>query len=165
MAWLSDCLLASMAYICIQLLIMALLKANLAEGDFGMDIVDAEGHLLRLDIPVAQGGNGSGFRPMQTLLAALIGCSAVDVVSILKKQKQTLVNLSVEIDGQREEGKEPSLWKTIDIVFRLSGEIDASKATRAVDLSIKKYCSVAETLRTAGAQIAYKIFVNDQEVY
>ena len=144
---------------------MALLKANLAEGDFGMDIVDADGHLLRLDIPVAQGGNGTGFRPMQTLLAALIGCSAVDVVSILKKQKQTLVNLSVEIDGQREEGKEPSLWKTIDVVFMLSGDIDAAKAIRAVDLSIKKYCSVAETLRAAGAEIKYKIFVNDQEVF
>lgn len=144
---------------------MALLKANLAEGDFGMDIVDADGHLLRLDIPVAQGGNGSGFRPMQTLLAALIGCSAVDVVSILKKQKQTLVNLSVEIDGQREEGKEPSLWRTIDVVFMLSGEIDAAKAIRAVDLSIQKYCSVAETLRAAGAEIKYKIFVNDQEVF
>ena len=144
---------------------MALLKANLAEGDFGMDIVDADGHLLRLDIPVAQGGNGTGFRPMQTLLAAFIGCSAVDVVSILKKQKQTLVNLSVEIDGQREEGKEPSLWRTIDVVFMLSGEIDAAKAIRAVDLSIKKYCSVAETLRAAGAEIKYKIFVNDQEVF
>ena len=144
---------------------MALLKANLAEGDFGMDIVDADGHLLRLDIPVAQGGNGTGFRPMQTLLAALIGCSAVDVVSILKKQKQTLVNLSVEIDGQREEGKEPSLWRTIDVVFMLSGEIDTAKAIRAVDLSIKKYCSVAETLRAAGAEIKYKIFVNDQEVF
>jgi putative redox protein len=154
-----------MAYICTQLLTMALLKANLAEGDFGMDIVDADGHLLRLDIPVAQGGNGTGFRPMQTILAALIGCSAVDVVSILKKQKQTLVNLSVEIDGQREEGKEPSLWKTIDVVFKLSGEIDTAKAIRAVDLSIKKYCSVAETLRAAGAEIKYKIFVNDQEVF
>jgi putative redox protein len=102
---------------------------------------------------------------MQTILAALIGCSAVDVVSILKKQKQTLVNLSVEIDGQREEGKEPSLWKTIDVVFKLSGEIDTAKAIRAVDLSIKKYCSVAETLRAAGAEIKYKIFVNDQEVF
>ena len=47
----------------------------------------------------------------------------------------------------------------------LLGEIDAAKAIRAVDLSIKKYCSVAETLRAAGAEIKYKIFVNDQEVF
>ncbi len=143
---------------------MALLKAQLAEGDYGMDIIDADGHLMRLDIPVSQGGNASGFRPMQTLLAALCGCSSVDVVSILKKQKQTLTDLSMEVDGQREEGKEPSLWKTIEVVFKLSGEIEPSKAIRAVDLSMKKYCSVVETLRAAGAQIDYKVFVNDHEV-
>lgn len=143
---------------------MALLKADLAEGDYGMDIVDADGHLLRLDIPVAQGGNASGFRPMQTLLAALCGCSSVDVISILKKQKQLLTNLSMEVDGQREEGKEPSLWKTIDVAFKISGEVEPAKAYRAVDLSMKKYCSVAETLRVAGAEIRYTVFVNDQEV-
>lgn len=143
---------------------MALLEARLAEGDYGMDIVDADGHVLRMDIPVAQGGNASGFRPMQTLLAALCGCSSVDVVSILKKQKQSLTNLTMEVDGSREEGKEPSLWKTIEVSFKLSGEVDPAKAIRAVDLSMEKYCSVAETLRAAGAAISYKVFLNGQEV-
>lgn len=143
---------------------MALLKAKLAEGDYGMDIVDADGHVLRLDIPVAQGGNASGFRPMQSLLAALCGCSSVDVISILKKQKQSLTDLTIEVDGQREEGKEPSLWKTIEVVFNLSGEVEPAKAIRAVELSMKKYCSVAETLRAAGAEISHKIILNDKEI-
>jgi len=143
---------------------MALIKAKLSEKDFGMDVFDEDGHCLRLDIPKLQGGNGSGFRPMQTLLSALCGCSAVDVISILKKQKQSLENLEIEADGQREEGKEPSLWKTVDLKFILTGEIDAAKGYRAVDLSIKKYCSVAETLRLAGATISFTVTVNGLEV-
>ena len=143
---------------------MALLTAALTDGDFGIDITDSDGHTMRMDIPVAQGGNGSGFRPMQSLLAALCGCSAVDVVSILKKQKQALEGLEIEVDGDREEGKEPSLWKHIDVRFHLTGNVEPSKGFRSVDLSMEKYCSVAETLRMAGAQITFHVFVNGQEV-
>ena len=140
---------------------MAIIKARLANKGYGMDIEDADAHSLRMDIPVDQGGDGSGFRPMQSLLAALCGCSAVDVISILKKQKQTLETLDMEVDGSREEGKEPSLWKQIHVIFRLTGEVEPAKGFRAVDLSMKKYCSVAETLRMAGATITYDVFVND----
>lgn len=143
---------------------MAIIKARLANNAFGMDIDDADGHTLRMDIPVDQGGDGSGFRPMQSMLAALSGCSSVDVISILKKQKQTLNNLEVEVDGSREEGKEPSLWKQIHVIFRIAGEVEPAKGYRAVDLSMKKYCSVAETLRMAGATITYDVFVNDVQV-
>jgi putative redox protein len=143
---------------------MALITAKLVEKDFGLDITDADGHTMRMDIPVAQGGNGSGFRPMQTLLSALCGCSAVDVISILKKQRQSLEHLDIEVDGQREEGKEPSLWKNIAIVFKMTGEVDPSKAFRAVDLSMEKYCSVAETLRAAGADIRFNVIVNGSAV-
>lgn len=141
-----------------------MITARLAEKDYGLDIADADGHVMRMDIPVSQGGNGSGFRPMQTLLSALCGCSAVDVISILKKQRQSLENLEIEVDGQREEGKEPSLWKRIDIVFKITGAVDPSKAFRAVDLSMEKYCSVAETLRVAGAEIGFSVIVNGSEI-
>jgi putative redox protein len=143
---------------------MALLTAAITDGDYGIDITDSDGHTLRMDIPVEQGGNASGFRPMQSLLAALCGCSSVDVVSILKKQKQQLDGLEIEVDGQREEGKEPSLWKQIEVKFHIKGEVEPAKAFRAVDLSMKKYCSVAETLRMAGAEILYHVFVNGEPV-
>jgi putative redox protein len=143
---------------------MALMEAVLSEKDFGMDIRDADGHIMRMDIPVDQGGNGSGFRPMQTILAALCGCSSVDVISILKKQRQELTDLKIEVDGKREEGKEPSLWKEISVKFKLAGTMEASKAKRAVDLSIEKYCSVAETLRKAGASIDYEVFLNGTKI-
>ena len=143
---------------------MALIEATLADNAYGLDIKDADGHVLRLDIPVDQGGNGSGFRPMQTLLAALAGCSSVDIISILKKQRQQLTNINIDVDGEREEGKEPALWKVVDIKFMLEGEIEESKAKRAVDLSLEKYCSVAETLRKAGATITYEVFLNGNKI-
>lgn len=141
---------------------MALIRAALTDGDYGMDITDADGHTLRMDIPVSQGGLGSGFRPMQTLLAALAGCSSVDIVMILKKQKQDFQGLEIEVDGEREEGKEPSLWRMINLKFLISGNVDPQKAQRAVELSMQKYCSVAETLRKAGAEIHYAVYVNNQ---
>ncbi len=143
---------------------MALIEATLADNKFGMDIRDADGHAMRMDIPVEQGGSGSGFRPMQSMLAALCGCSSVDVISILEKQRQVLKGLKIEADGSREEGKEPSLWKKIQIDFKLEGEVEASKAKRAVDLSLEKYCSVAETLRRAGATITYSIYLNGSKI-
>ena len=88
----------------------------------------------------------------------------MDIISILKKQRQELTNIKIDVDGKREEGKEPALWKVVDIKFMLEGEIEESKAKRAVDLSLEKYCSVAETLRKAGATITYEVFLNGNKI-
>ena len=64
------------------------------------------------------------------------------------------------INGEREVGKEPSLWKDISIEFHLYGDIDEDKANKAVELSINKYCSVAATLGKAGAEIKWKVFIH-----
>lgn len=143
---------------------MPLLTAKRTLGDFGMTITDTNGNSMQIDIPVNQGGNGKGMRPMQTILAALCGCSAVDIVSILKKQKQALTDFKIFVDGEREQGKEPSVWQTIELVFELTGNIEPAKGYRAVKLSIDKYCSVAETVRKAGAIINYRVLVNGKDV-
>jgi putative redox protein len=142
-------------------LFMALITAIRSHGDYGLTITDAAGNSMITDIPAEQGGAGKGIRPMQSLLAALLGCSSVDIVSILKKQKQDITHFRMEADGDREPGKEPSLWKTIRLTFYLSGQIDPAKAYRATVLSMDKYCSVAETLRRAGADISFTLIVND----
>ena len=64
------------------------MHAALTDPDFGFDIRDENGHNLRIDVPIDQGGGGTGFRPMQTVLAALCGCSGVDVVSILANSSE-----------------------------------------------------------------------------
>jgi putative redox protein len=88
------------------------------------------------------------------------GCSAIDVMSILKKQRQEVTDYKINISGEREQGKEPSLWKSVRIEFHLFGNIDPDKADRAVDLSVNKYCSVAATLMGAGAEITTKVFLH-----
>lgn len=130
------------------------------EGDFGFEAIDAAGHTIRLDSNSESGGINFGVRPMQSLLMGLGGCSGIDIVSILKKQRQTIDGFKMKISGEREKGKEPSLWETIHIIFELQGDIDQAKATRACELSIDKYCSVAETLRRAGAKITWEVAVN-----
>lgn len=143
---------------------MPLLTATLTDPDFGLTIVDSSDNRMKIDIPADQGGNGNGMRPMQTLLAALCGCCAVDIVTILKKQRQPLAALVIKVDGEREKEITPSVWKTVDLVFEIGGEIEDWKAFKAVELSINKYCSVAETLRRAGAVINFKVLVNSKEI-
>lgn len=141
---------------------MALMNAELTKPDYGFTVTDSQGHSLFIDITVEQGGKGEGLRPMQTVLAALCGCSGVDVVSILKKQRQSYTSFKIFIDGEREEGKEPSLWKDVRVRFELTGDVEPSKAFRAAELSVTKYCSVAETLRRAGAKITFSVLVNGE---
>jgi putative redox protein len=143
---------------------MPLMHAGLTDPDYGFDVRDQGNHQMRIDIPVEQGGKGTGFRPMQTVLAALCGCSGVDIVSILKKQKQEMTGLEIKVDGEREHDKTPSLWESVDMRFEITGNVEPGKAWRAVELSVNKYCSVAETLRRAGATINWTVFVNNVEV-
>ena len=113
-----------------------------------------------MDSSVENGGKNNGVRPMQMLIMGLGGCSAIDVVMILKKQRQEITDFRIEIEAEREKGKEPSLWEKAHIVFHLSGKIDADKAARAVELSMNKYCSVAETLRQGKTQLTWEVKLN-----
>ena len=139
-----------------------ILTATLSNPDYEFTIADEHGNGMKIDIPVAQGGNGNGMRPMQTMLAALCGCSAVDVIAILKKQKQTYTSFYIDVSGEREQNKEPALWQQIDLQFVMEGDVDAAKLFRAAELSIQKYCSVAETLRRAGAAITFNTTINNE---
>jgi len=130
------------------------------EGDFGFEAVDANGHTIRMDTSPESGGVNYGIRPMQVLLMGMGGCSAIDIVMILKKQRQTVESFSMKVEGEREKGKEPSLWENVKIVFSLNGTIDIDKAERACELSMKKYCSVAETLRRGGTNLTWEVRVN-----
>jgi putative redox protein len=130
------------------------------EGDYGFRGKDAAGHELRFDSSAEHGGSNSGVRPMHSVLMALGACSGIDIVSILKKQKQNPSGFKISIEGEREDAKPISLWKTIHIIFEFTGKVDEEKARKACALSIEKYCSVAETLRRAGAEIHWNVQIN-----
>ena len=139
---------------------MPKIELSRVNGDFGFEAKDENGHIVKMDSSPQSGGQEFGVRPMQILLMGLGGCSAIDVISILKKQRQEVKDYKMIINGSREPHVEPSLWKGIDIEFHLYGNIDPEKAQKAADLSIQKYCSVAATLEKAGAEIKYKVFVH-----
>lgn len=135
------------------------INLNRVNGDCGFEATDANGHVVRMDTSPETGGNDYGVRPMQVILMGLGGCSAIDIVMILKKQRQTVDGFSIKIEGEREKGKEPSLWEDVKIVFELRGQIDPEKAARACELSMNKYCSVAETLRRGGTRLTWAVRV------
>lgn len=95
---------------------------------------------------VMSSGNGPGVSPMQMLLLGLGGCTMGDVVNILQKQRQTVLDVDIEIDGQRsEEGARP--WQTIHLHYIVTGRgLDPNKVERAIDLSVEKYCGAHATL-------------------
>lgn len=141
---------------------MSRIHLDRISGDFGFEATDAAGHAVHIDTSPETGGIDFGVRPMQMLLMGLGGCSGIDIVSILKKQRQKVTGFSMTIDGEREAGKEPSLWKAVHIVFDLKGEIDADKAKKACELSMDKYCSVAATLKAAHCTITWEVKVTPQ---
>lgn len=139
---------------------MAVIELSRVHGDFGFEAKDENGHVVKIDSSPESGGQNYGVRPMQMLLMGLGGCSGIDVISILKKQRQEVKDYKMVIRGEREAGVEPSLWKDIEVEFHIYGNVDEDKARRAAELSMGKYCSVAATLMGAGTNIQYQVIVH-----
>lgn len=137
------------------------MKINIRRIDdaFNMEASNEDGNTLLMDGAADIGGHEKGMRPMQLLLAAVGGCSAIDVLLILKKQRQVVESLEIEVEGHREKIEEYSLFRDITLHFKLKGQVDQDKAERAVQLSIDKYCSVSKTLEPT-AKINYKVTIN-----
>ncbi|HEY9008823.1 OsmC family protein [Ohtaekwangia sp.] len=125
---------------------------------FHMEARNEAGNTVQMDSSPEAGGSNLGMRPMQMLLAAMGGCSSIDVVSILKKQRQDLKDIQITITGEREKDATPSLYTEVHAHFKLFGDIDQDKAEKAVSLSVEKYCSVAKTLEKT-AKITYSLEV------
>lgn len=137
------------------------MKINIKRIDdaFNMEATNQEGNSLLMDGSEDIGGHGKGMRPMQLLLAAVGGCSAIDVILILKKQKQVIESFEVEVDGEREKIEDYTLFRDICLHFKIKGKVDVERVERAIQLSMDKYCSVSKTLEPT-AKITYKLTVN-----
>ncbi|MBK6518322.1 MAG: OsmC family protein [Polyangiaceae bacterium] len=104
-----------------------------------------QGGTLRMDGPADMGAPGTSLKPMETVLAALAGCSGIDVVKILTQQKEPLAGLTIEVDGTRKDAI-PAVFTDIAVRFVIKGPVAENKARRAVALSMEKYCSVTKML-------------------
>jgi len=116
------------------------------------------GHSIVMDGPPEFGGRNLGVRPMEMLLLGLGGCASFDVVSMLKKSKQDLVDCEVEITAKRAD-TEPKVFTKIHLHFTLSGNnLSDKRVARAIELSAEKYCSASIMLgKTAEVTHDYEI--------
>ena len=113
------------------------------------------GHPLVIDGPADGGGRNMGFRPMELVLLGTAGCTAYDVVQILKKGRQPVRDCTVEVEAERAE-EVPRVFTRIHIQFLVSGDgLSESAVARAVQLSAEKYCSASIMLGRGGVEITH----------
>lgn len=122
------------------------IKLKRHAAPFQFDVTNESGQSLQLDSSPQTGGQDYGFRPMETLLASLAGCSAIDIGLILKKQQQEVEDFSVEVTGDRNQESPAKEFTRIHLSYQLKGQLDANKVERAIQLALEKYCSVALSL-------------------
>ncbi len=116
-------------------------------GDSGPAVV--------MDADAEVGGHNSGARPMELLLIGIGGCSGMDIVSILKKKKEKVTGVEINVDGKKAEDY-PQKFTNIDIEYVVRGKnLKEEAVKRAVQLSMDKYCSVKATLEGA-AKITFR---------
>ncbi|MEY2793481.1 MAG: hypothetical protein RJA76_1473 [Bacteroidota bacterium] len=130
---------------------------------FHFEALGASGVPVQLDAAEGIGGHNAGARPMELLLMGLGGCTAIDVILILKKQRQIVEDFQIRLFGNREkiEGTEKTPFRSITIQFELKGEIDPQKAQKAIVLSMEKYCSATAQLESS-AIITHTLLINGE---
>lgn len=123
-----------------------------------MEAKNKDGATLQMDGSEDIGGVNGGFRPTEMLLAAAAGCSTIDIIGILKKQKQNLKDVTIEVEGDKQKVETWSEFKTIHLHYTFKGDVDEIKAEKAIDLSLNKYCSVTKMLeKTAEVTSSFEI--------
>jgi uncharacterized OsmC-like protein len=100
---------------------------------------------LEIDGSPEIGGENKGFRPMELMLSGIASCSSIDLLLILKKQKQVVKDINIEVSAERTTSAAKQ-FKSVHLHYILTGEISSSKLERAIDLAITKYCSALLSL-------------------
>ncbi|MAT84266.1 MAG: osmotically inducible protein C [Gammaproteobacteria bacterium] len=113
------------------------------------------GHTVPMDGPPDAGGENRGARPMELVLMGLGGCSSFDVVNILTKSRQNVVDCVTEVTGERAD-EVPQVFTSIHLHFRVTGRgLDERRVARAVSLSAEKYCSASIMLQRGGVSVTH----------
>ena len=124
-------------------------------GDARFDGTTATGHTYTMDGPEDHGGKNQGPRPMEMVLLGLGGCSSFDVMSILKKTRQDVVDCRTEINAERADAV-PAVFTKIHLHFVVSGrKLKEAHVKRAVSLSAEQYCSASIMLEKGGVEISH----------
>jgi putative redox protein len=127
---------------------MAKAKVTFVNGMQFVGTADS-GHAIVMDGPSSVGGNNTGPRPMELLLMAFGGCTGMDVISILRKKKQDVTGLELNVNGEMAKDH-PHMYTAIHIEYNVKGrDISEDAVKRAIELSLERYCSVGATLSKA----------------
>jgi putative redox protein len=134
---------------------------NRLDQDFHFEAKGSSPIPVHIDAAEGIGGHNAGARPMELLLMGLGGCTAIDVILILKKQRQVIDDFQIRVQGDREkiEGTEKTPFRQINIQFELQGDIDGNKALKAIQMSMDKYCSATAQLEPS-ASITHTLLLN-----
>lgn len=132
-------------------------RAKLIEGMAFMGEAGS-GHALVLDGSPEYGGRNLGFRPMELILLGVAGCTAFDVVNILRKGREDVADCVVEVEGERA-GEDPKVFTKVHLIYRVKGKnLSPAKVERAIKLSKEKYCSASIMVaKTAEMTFEYHI--------
>ena len=132
------------------------MKATVKWSDNAMFVGESgSGHSVVMDGPADLGGRNLGPRPMEMLLLGTGGCASYDVLGMLKKSRQQVVDCRVELEAERAEGV-PAVFTRIAMHFVVTGvALKESQVKRAVELSAEKYCSASIMLGAAGVAISH----------
>lgn len=111
------------------------------------------------EVPLSSGEENTGFRPLELVAVGLAGCTAMDVISILEKKRQDVVDFQVQVDILERAETYPKIWTRAKIEYIVTGHnIDPVAVERAIELSSTKYCSASGMLEKAvKIEHAYKI--------
>ena len=113
------------------------------------------GHSVVMDGAPEQGGRNMGVRPMEMLLLGLGGCASYDVIAMLKKSRQEIIDCRAEVEAERVDAV-PAVFSKIHIKFVVIGnDLKENQVKRAVDLSAEKYCSASIMLGAAGVAMSH----------
>lgn len=131
------------------------------DDDFLFECTNENGQKILLNNTQEEKNNGVS--PMEAVLMSLSGCSGIDVIHILKKQRQNITHFSVEVEAERVEKDGANPFKIILVKFFVEGDVEEVKVLKAVELSFEKYCSVSKMLE-ASVEIAYEVSVNGKKL-
>jgi putative redox protein len=122
---------------------------------------EANGHRFMIDGPPDAGGEDKGPRPKPLMLVSLAGCTAIDVISMLKKMRVEVEDFQVDVEGDLTEDL-PAHYTSMHIVYTFKGkDLPMNKLEKAVEMSREKYCGVSYMYKKAGIVVSYEIKVRD----
>jgi putative redox protein len=115
------------------------------------------GHQIVMDSPEGDAGP----RPAELLLVAQAGCTAMDVVSILRKKRQGFTRYEVRVVGEQRDEPPPHVFERLRVIHVVEGEVEVEAVRRAIELSATRHCTVTGNLASGVAEIHHSFVVRD----